>query len=666
MYGISSTAMKRNRRTLAVVTTVLLALALAAPASTAPQSGRARFFKSGQKAKLTLSGKGFNKSGGGLLFNHPGNIATDGERLVMADRNNNRVLVWTTLPDGNVQPDLVLGQKNVKRNNPGDGRGQMNWPVGVAVADDRLIVTDAYNDRLLIWTDFPTRNGQAADLVINLQGMIDPQSPTTPAWPWAVWTDGTKVVAAVTFAAALFVWNSFPTVDDQAPDYFITGKKGSGTDFGTPRTVATDGETYLVVGDHNAFRTKAGNFFWKKFPTRDSNYDFYMENPVGQELMWGGVTTSAGRFILLSAPALSVWSSPPTRSRAPDAIIGRTDMLDGCNDDGFSFFDGDGSGMAITPDDRLYVSLYNGNRIVAYRKMPTDPAQCPDFAIGSPDIDTNTLKTEGFVTNPVPATDGRRLLVTSDFDRTLSVWKKMPRRSGQKADVTVDLGFPAWDNALHDGVFVAAGAQRVAIWNAPPVNGEPPDTVLEGSVGSARFTNLRGVALDDRYLYVADQDRNAIYVWDGLPGPGDDPVVTLNVDSPTRLSSDGDHLVVTRTMANEVSIYRVSELTGGAAAVQLPPAGADWRINLSQAAIASEGALFIADTNLSRVLAWSDIDDALAGADPEVVLGEKSLEDEVPEIGKDKLFWPASVAYVGRRLYVGEFKFSHRLVEFRR
>ena len=56
-------------------------------------------FVTGQEADLMLSGVDFNSAGGPLLFNHPTGIASDGTRFVLCDRFNNRILIWTTLPD---------------------------------------------------------------------------------------------------------------------------------------------------------------------------------------------------------------------------------------------------------------------------------------------------------------------------------------------------------------------------------------------------------------------------------------------------------------------------------------------------------------------------------------------------------------------------------------
>lgn len=50
------------------------------------------WFTTGQDADILLSGIDFNNAGESLLFNHPGNIASDGTHLILTDRGNNRVL----------------------------------------------------------------------------------------------------------------------------------------------------------------------------------------------------------------------------------------------------------------------------------------------------------------------------------------------------------------------------------------------------------------------------------------------------------------------------------------------------------------------------------------------------------------------------------------------
>src|SRR3989344_6290528 len=158
------------------------------------------WFKTGQDADIMLSGIDFNNTGGSLLFNHPGNVASDGTHLLLADRNNNRVLVWNALPTGNTPPDLVLGQENFFTNNPGIGTDGMNWPVSVTAAGGKVVVADTSNDRLLVWNSFPVRNGQPADFeirgILPAGGRDGPRDNSKAkrqiGWPWAVRTNAEK------------------------------------------------------------------------------------------------------------------------------------------------------------------------------------------------------------------------------------------------------------------------------------------------------------------------------------------------------------------------------------------------------------------------------------------------------------------------------------------
>lgn len=124
---------------------------------------------------------GFNRSGGPLQFHHPRSLASDGTRLLLADSNNNRVLVWQSLPESHTPPDLVLGQPDFDSSDAGRGPEQLNWPGQIATGRGGLAaVADSDNDRILIWREFPTSSGQAADLVLR---------PAALRWPWGVWTD---------------------------------------------------------------------------------------------------------------------------------------------------------------------------------------------------------------------------------------------------------------------------------------------------------------------------------------------------------------------------------------------------------------------------------------------------------------------------------------------
>lgn len=620
------------------------------------------WFTTGQDADIMLAGIGFNDTGGPLLFNHPGEVATDGTRLFLADRNNNRVLVWNTLPVGNTPPDLVLGQKDLTTNNPGTGSDQMNWPVGVSAAEGKLIVADTYNERILIWNSMPTRNAQPADLILQDQRGADPKAPSIK-WPWGVWTDGRKLAVSSTQSASVLLWDSFPTGSGQQPDLVLT----AGGEMGTPRGITSDGN-YLIVADHNAKVAGQGSegqgsasatFVWKSWPTSDRPADFILAG-------WRtGTFLPDGGLMLLSTTHYppSVWKEPPAGADdGPDLEL--TQPLG----PGYQSLEtGDGSDIAWAGG-RLYLSLSNGNRIIVYDSVPDSPTQEADFAIGAPDVGTNTLSTNFFLTNPAVATDGKSLFASSDFEKAMYVWTSLPDESNAPPDFVYS--FPedgAWDNALWGDTLVLAGKKTVYLWKGLPLRGELPDVTYSGGIGSVRFDDLAGVALDDRYLYLADKED--IYVWEGIPEGDAEPAFILSGLGPGRLDSDGEHLVAIINHNHDVAVWEVGELSASAQPSVVPVGGPSGtggsvRFNLPGSATVRDSHLFVADTGFGRVLVWTDVQDALEGKLPDVALGEDDLGDVRQEIGTDKLFWPATLAFDGSFLWVAEFKFSGRILRY--
>lgn len=621
--------------------------------------GLSGWFSTGQAADLALSAVGFNETGGALLFNHPTAIVTDGTRLALADRNNNRVLIWNELPTANEESDLVLGQPDFTSNNPGTGADQMNWPVAMSVGGGKLLVADSYNDRILVWNSFPTQNGQPADFILtgsDFQGI---------EWPWGVWTDGTRLAVVNTPKGEVLIWNTFPTTPDQPADFKLTASE----QMGTPRSITSNGE-YFIVGDHNAstggaaFGVQNATFVWTTFPTADAPADFMLE-----EWLQGEITDDGKMFMVSSTGrGMYVWNELPTAADPnADFIVG--------GQNSFDFNAGDGSDIAIA-NGRAYIALSNGNRIVVYNSLPASADQLPDFAIGAPDIYTNTLETNFIISNPNPLTDGKSLFVLSDFDRKLYIWNQIPDNSNAYPNWVYS--FPEQPNgfALANGQLVVMGRSALYIWNQLPLNGEMPDTTL--ALNGYDLGRMAGMTYDGKYLYISDTNANAINVWEGLPtDPDAAPAFTLNAESPIRIYSDGEYLTVMLAMNRQVGIYRVDELTASSAPTLVPnpngfgltfsanqPNVDHGAFNMASSAITANGHLFVADANNNRVLVWQSVESAMAGAPFDVILGEDDAEDRVPEIGADKLFWPTRLAFDGSYLWVGEFKFSERLVRF--
>lgn len=118
-------------------------------------------------------------------LSYPAGIWTDGDRLVVVDDGNNRVLIWNSFPTSDFQPaDLVLGQGDFTHNTANDdnqdGSGDgvatartMDQPYdGVDSNGVQLAIADDNNHRVLIWNSFPTSSFQPADVVLGQSNFV--------------------------------------------------------------------------------------------------------------------------------------------------------------------------------------------------------------------------------------------------------------------------------------------------------------------------------------------------------------------------------------------------------------------------------------------------------------------------------------------------------------
>jgi hypothetical protein len=610
------------------------------------------YFSTGQNADILVSGIDFNNTGGSQLFNHPAGIASDGTRLAITDTFNNRVLIWNTAPASNVAPDVVLGQENFTTNNPGTGRNQLNFPFSVSFGGGKLFVSDANNHRVLIWNSIPTVSGTPADVIINRNAM----GPYNETWPWGIWSDGTKMVVTATQAARILVWNSVPTVDDVSPAFALDARdSGNVARAGTPRHVFSNGTT-LWVGDHNATvpgKAQAGTFVWTTFPTSaSSQYSFYREDYVEPNQGPWMKGTFIGSALWAFGRTLYSWSTPPASEGAgPDLTLSNSDYMKA----------GDYGGVAYAGG-KLYLASGNANRVVGFNALPAAAAAVPDFTIGSVDYCTNTLDTNYFIQNGVPRSNGQSLFVSSDFDRKLYVWSAIPDQSNPTPDYVYRLPFQPWAMALYNNTLALGGERTIYIWETLPTAGGMPSRQLRDNIGSVALQNIKGVALDATNFYATDDQSDKLYVWSGLPTSSSNPAFSINITDPWRITSDGTYLAVTQIFSQQILIYQIAGLN--AASVPVKIIGGVGAFNLPQDAYIGNGRLLVADSGFNRVVGWSSLADALAGSAADLVVGETSLADKVPEIGRDKSFAPGAVWYDGRFLWVGEIKFSTRLMRY--
>ncbi len=159
-------------------------------------------------------------------------------QLFVSDTGRNRVFIWNQLPKSLfAAPDVVLGQGNADgtgRNAGGDvSASTLQYPSGLWSDGQRLIVADAWNHRVLIWHSMPKGMAQPADVVIGQPDFVQNQPnvygvgtlPTAHSlyWPYGVFSDGNSLWVADTGNRRVLFFIKIPT-QNQAPADAVIGK----------------------------------------------------------------------------------------------------------------------------------------------------------------------------------------------------------------------------------------------------------------------------------------------------------------------------------------------------------------------------------------------------------------------------------------------------------
>lgn len=163
-----------------------------------------------------------------------GYIARAGTKLVVSDGSNNRVLIWNSIPTTSGQAaDIVLGQPDFTSKTSGNGASNLYGPRGVWTDGTKLIVADRFNNRVLIWNTFPTQNAAAADVVLGapdfgLSPFVSPPTASSLRNPAGVTVADGKLFVADETNNRVLIWNTIPT-SNNAPADVVLGQTGFDT-----------------------------------------------------------------------------------------------------------------------------------------------------------------------------------------------------------------------------------------------------------------------------------------------------------------------------------------------------------------------------------------------------------------------------------------------------
>jgi hypothetical protein len=233
--------------------------------------------KNGASAKIVLGQTNFTNRNFGLSstsFDSPTALATDGTHLFMNDFGNNRVLIWNKLPTKtNTPANVVLGQPDLTSNNSATTQSGLAEPEeGLLVVNGKLFVSDRNNNRIMIWNSIPTTNGADANVVIGQPDFVSSDAATTRTGldePEGLWSDGTKLVVADFMNNRVLIWNTIPTTNGALADVVVGQPDFTSFDSAEPPTsqsldrpggVASDG-TSLYVEDSGNNRILVFNTF---------------------------------------------------------------------------------------------------------------------------------------------------------------------------------------------------------------------------------------------------------------------------------------------------------------------------------------------------------------------------------------------------------------------
>lgn len=229
----------------------------------------------GQAASLVIGQTNFTSGTGRSAatfgthaLNTPTQVRVKGTKLFIVDKDDNRVLIYNTIPTAsNPAASVVVGQSTTTGSSSGTTSTTLSGPTGVDVTSTgRLVVADTNNNRVLIYASIPTSNGEAATNVVgqaNFTSSTTGTTATTLNTPQSVAASSTGVLAVSdTQNSRVLLWYETPTTDGSSAHAVLgqtTFTSGTGSTSGANVMDTQDGVTWsgsdLLVSGSGMKRT---------------------------------------------------------------------------------------------------------------------------------------------------------------------------------------------------------------------------------------------------------------------------------------------------------------------------------------------------------------------------------------------------------------------------
>lgn len=239
-------------------------------------------------------------------FADPASVWSDGTRLLVTSKSQNRVLIWNTIPTTDATAaDIVIGQASDSTTASGSGMAELNSPEHAFISGSKLFVIDGGNSRVLIFNTVPTTTGTTADVQIGAFGSGNAADQF--ATPYFAIDTGTKLLVADGGTNhRIQVFNTIPTAANAAADLSLSLSNASAQ----PTSLALAGSKLLAYDED-----KSRVVFWNTIPTSDASPD----GVIGQVDLSSVSTTvddsTLGRGYGLLVDGTSLWVADTERHR---------------------------------------------------------------------------------------------------------------------------------------------------------------------------------------------------------------------------------------------------------------------------------------------------------------------------------------------------------------
>jgi hypothetical protein len=550
------------------------------------------------------------------------------DKLMIADTNNHRVLIWNSIPTTNHAPaDVVIGQGDMISSNI-DGtdvaRGVQN-PWDVFSDGTKVYVADYNNHRVLIWNTVPTTNFIAPNVYLGQTSNTDQSNACNVDYkfrnPRSVWSDGSKLFVANSACHRVSVYDSIPTTNTQAPNTSIcqaslttSSTSKTATTCRTPTKVKMVG-TKLLVADSGNHRIKV----WNSLPASG-------DHGVASDFVVGDSNTNNGN------------GSQQWRLNSPTSFA-----------------------MAGTT---LYVADTNNARVVGHTTFPTGDASNAAFQIGQEDWNKVTINNYGatsaknFDDIEGIAWDGTQFFVADPARNRVMVWNGTPTSNNQDADFVIGQG-----NFLNTtsgrsqsqlsqprGICTGGGKlwvpdtgnRRVMVFDLPISSNMPAASAVLGvdswttrpawDTGKSSVNQAWKCFYDGTKFYVIDRQYDRVLIWNSLPSMSsvtDNPAADVQVGTaagnktsqnglydPNSLYSDGTSLYIVDSTNNRIMVWNTIPTTDDANADFLLGTPPDWTSRPAGTSIVDmsyprditgdgSGKIYVLDDNNERILVFN-------------------------------------------------------------